>query len=123
MKRLEHGFTLLELMVVIVVIGILASIAIRQITVYQARAFNSRAETDLRNAVAAQEAYYADNEHYTACANSECEIVLGTFRLSDGIQLMLEVDSEGDGFQGEAYHPRGDKRYRFDSDSGVVNAL
>lgn len=123
MKRIEHGFTLVELMVVIAVTGILASIAIRQITIYQARAFNSRAETDLRNAVAAQEAYYADNQQYTACANSECEIILGTFRLSDGIQLMLEVDSEGNGFQGEAYHPRGDKRYRFNSNSGVISAL
>jgi prepilin-type N-terminal cleavage/methylation domain-containing protein len=122
MKRMEQGFTLFELLVVMAIIGILASISMRQITIYQARAFNSRAEQDLRSAVAAQEAFFVSNEHYASCEGSDCEAVLSTFRLSEGVELALEVDESGDNFQGQASHPRGDKTYNFSSGSGLINA-
>jgi type IV pilus assembly protein PilA len=60
------GFTLIELMIVIAIIGILAAIAIPQFTAYRQRGFNAAAQTDLRNAATAQEAYYTDGQTYTA---------------------------------------------------------
>ena len=60
----EKGFTLIELLVVIAIIAILAAIAIPQFARYRMRAFNSAAESDLRNMATAQEALYADNQIY-----------------------------------------------------------
>ena len=60
----EKGFTLIELMIVIAIIGILAAIAIPQFAAYRAKSFNASAESDLRNSKTALEAYYSDWQHY-----------------------------------------------------------
>ena len=64
-RKGEKGFTLIELMIVIAIIGILAAIAIPQFTAYRQRSFNAAMQSDLRNAATAQEAYYTDGQVYT----------------------------------------------------------
>jgi len=63
-KRGQKGFTLIELMIVIAIIGILAAIAIPQFTKYRQRAFNSAALSDVRNQRTNVEGYYAEWQHY-----------------------------------------------------------
>ena len=60
----SKGFTLIELMIVIAIIGILAAIAIPQFAAYRKKAYNSAALSDLKNLKTSAEAYYADNQYY-----------------------------------------------------------
>ena len=59
-RRGEKGFTLVELMIVVAIIGILAAIAIPQFTKYRSRAQNSAALSDMRNLKTDLEGYYAE---------------------------------------------------------------
>lgn len=60
-KRTQKGFTLIELMLVIAIIGILAAIAIPQFTVYKAKGYNAVSKSDLKNAYTAAQAYFTDH--------------------------------------------------------------
>jgi len=60
----SRGFTLIELMIVVAIIGILAAIAIPQFSVYRSNAFNSTALSDLRTIATAEEAYHVDQMSY-----------------------------------------------------------
>ena len=67
--RKENGFTLIELLIVVVIIGILAAIAIPQFTNTKQKAFDAAAQSDIRNMMTAQEAYFFSEQAYKSSSN------------------------------------------------------
>jgi prepilin-type N-terminal cleavage/methylation domain-containing protein len=69
LQRKQHGFTIVELLIVIVVIGILAALVITTFTGIQQKARNTERETDIKAVYGQVEAYYAQSGKYPTLAN------------------------------------------------------
>jgi type IV pilus assembly protein PilA len=70
----SQGFTLVELMIVVAIIGILAAIAIPNYLNYQMKAKTAEAKTNLGAIKTSQESYRADNDVYLTCATAPANL-------------------------------------------------
>ncbi len=123
-RKKQKGFTLIELLVVIAIIAILAAIAIPQFAKYRVRAFNSAAESDLRNIRTTMEAIYADFQSYgNVSLDDQSGIVViadGTVGFSENVGLSkgvyLDLISSNTHYLAGTVHNQGDRRFCTDSD-------
>ena len=60
-KSNQKGFTLVELLIVIAIVGIVAAIAIPQFNTYRLRGSNTASRADAKNAYTAAQAYFSDH--------------------------------------------------------------
>lgn len=63
----QDGFTLVELMVVVAIIGLLSAVAVPNFKKYQAKAKVSEAKLQLSAAYTAQQAFFSDYNMYANC--------------------------------------------------------
>ncbi len=115
--RLNRGFTLVELLVVMGIISTLVAISLPRYATYRAHAYDSQAEMDVRSVAMAEEAYFLANDTYLACAGADCSSLPGIQRISNGVTLGVTTSETG--FIITASHGKGSgKTFTWDSDRG-----
>ncbi|HVN84190.1 MAG TPA: prepilin-type N-terminal cleavage/methylation domain-containing protein [Candidatus Binatia bacterium] len=100
--KTSKGFTLVELLVVVAIIGILAAIALPQFSAYRKKGFNARIMSDARNGATAEEAYYIDAQHYLTSGN--CSSLTG-MTVSGGVTCTLAAGTGTDSYKIKTTHP------------------
>ena len=98
MTRRKSGFTLIEMLIVVVVIGILAAISVPSYQTVKGRARSAALRADLRNLATAQESYLSD--HHVYAANP----ALLPYVWSEGVTVTI-VEATGGGWSATTTHP------------------
>jgi type IV pilus assembly protein PilA len=86
----EHGFGLIEVLVVIAIIGVLAGIALPHYVDTRARGLDARVESAVRHVATGEESYYANRQRYTAALDDLDGLVPG------GVVVSVEAGNSGD---------------------------
>jgi prepilin-type N-terminal cleavage/methylation domain-containing protein len=94
----RQGFTLIEMLIVVVVIGILAAIAIPKFSRVRERAYMAAVISDLKNLATQQEVYHSANQVYASALTS-----LTNFSVSEGINLAIN-EATGTGWAATGFH-------------------
>jgi len=99
MSGRANGFTLVELLIVMVLIATLSAIAVPQMIGTRERVLLATMRHDLRNLTTAQEAYFADFQRYSGNMSS---FTVG-YRPTTNVQITLG-NATGTGWDAQAAH-------------------
>jgi prepilin-type N-terminal cleavage/methylation domain-containing protein len=94
----RKGFSLIELIIVVVIIGILVVIATPKFSNTKEKALVAAMKSDLRNMAATEEGYYTNNQIYTTVLASM------NFTASQGVVATV-TDAKVTGWAANTSHP------------------
>ena len=111
LRKGDKGFTLIELMIVVAIIGILAAIAIPQFAKYREKAYDAASKADITNMATALESYFLDNGTYTTD-----QTLLTGFNSSTSVTLLVTA-ATATGFEATANHAASSSTFTYLSTS------
>ena len=100
MRHMQRGVTLIELMTVVVVLGVLASIAVPSYRSYLLRSQRTDAKTALLQVQAAEERFYLQANNYTDNVEAKLPTGLGLSKVSSNGFYDIKVEP---GLDGQTY--------------------
>lgn len=102
LKSKQKGFTIVELLIVIVVIGILVALVVTTFSGIQRRARDTERQTDIKAVHSQVEAYYAQNGRYPTLANLNDDTWVGDNLAGLDIDALQDPKGSGNDLQGTA---------------------
>mgnify|MGYP001826444012 CR=1 FL=1 len=102
--RWESGFTLVEMMIVLILISILSVIATVSLGSSSSQAYRTSMLSDLRNVASAQEAYIEQTFAETGKATYANDVSQLAVNLSSGVTIRLRANANG--WSARATHER-----------------
>jgi type IV pilus assembly protein PilA len=83
----EDGLSLIELLVVLIIIGLIAAIAIASFTSQKDKAHDADAKTAARGAQLAMESYFVDNKTYSGATVAQLQSIQPVLRNAPGLTV------------------------------------
>lgn len=114
----EEGYTLLETLVSMSIIGVLSSLSVIMFSRYEVDAYNSQAQTHLHQLIVSEEAFYSTADEYISCSTSDCNSILRGVAPAPGV--LVDVRGTPEAFSVSTCSRKGTILYSWDSITSIT---